>query len=414
MLQAIPTHVSHLLITSALVMAAMPSSAQQSPQQFVEQVCSTCHGLSTLERSSGYSEAHWQTLISYMVELDSQDKLKAQLGEYLAKTYPKNETRASQVVAGNYTLDITYWQVPTLGQRARDPVQGSDGVIWWVGQWGNIIGRLDPKTGEMKEYTLPEGTFPHSVSLDKNLTPWFLGNKNGTIGYLDLETEEFKVYKMPDESAKDPHTGVFADDGTFWFTLQHSNMIGKFDPKTEQTQLVTLPTKGSRPYGIKLDSSGTPWVSCNGSNCLIKVNKQSMALTEIKIPGEQNHTRRLAITPDDMIYYVNSGMGKLGRYNPKTQEIKEWDNPSGAKSHPYAIEYADGAIWFNESAKRPETLVRFDLETQTMQSWQIPSKEGVHAGLIRHMRMGKEGLIIHQTATNQLAEVKWTRRKEAE
>ena len=76
--------------------------------------------------------------------------------------------------------------------------------------------------------------------------------------------------------------------------------------------------------------------------------------------------RRLAITPDDMVYYVNSGMGKLGRYNPKTDKINEWDNPSGEKSHLYGIEYADGAIWFNESATRPETLVRFDLVTETM------------------------------------------------
>ena len=76
---------------------------------------------------------------------------------------------------------------------------------------------------------------------------------------------------------------------------------------------------------------------------------------------------------------------------------------------PYAIEYADNAIWFNESAKRPETLVRFDLATETMQSWQIPSKEGVYSGLIRHMRMGNNGLIIHQTATNQLAEITWSK-----
>ncbi|WP_249314913.1 hypothetical protein [Pseudoalteromonas sp. S1727] len=65
--------------------------------------------------------------------------------------------------------------------------------------------------------------------------------------------------------------------------------------------------------------------------------------------------------------------------------------------------------WFNESVKRPETLVRFDLAKETMQSWKIPSKEGVYSGLIRHMRIGNNGLIIHQTATNQLAEVTWAK-----
>lgn len=153
-------------------------------------------------------------------------------------------------------------------------MQGKDGIIWRVGQWGNILGRLDPKTGAMKESPLPADAYPHSAPLDKNLTPWFLGNKNGTVGYLNLATEKFKVFKMPDENARDPHTGVFDDKGTFWFALQHSNMIGKLDTNTGDIQLVTLPAKNVRPYGIKLHSNDTPWVSCNGSNCLIKINRQ--------------------------------------------------------------------------------------------------------------------------------------------
>jgi len=395
------------LVSGAFV--APVSAASKEPNQQVEQLCSTCHSLKNIERSAGYSQENWKTLISYMVNTGSDTQLTNDVSTYLAAHYPVNSKRESKVVDGDIKLKFKYWQVPTLGQRARDPVQGKNGIIWWVGQWGNILGRLNPKTGDMKEYTLPSGTFAHSVSLDKNQTPWFLGNKNGTVGYLDLATEQFKVYKMPDEKARDPHTGVFDGAGIFWFTLQHSNMIGKLDPKNGDIQLATLPTKGSRPYGIKLDSNGTPWVSCNGSNCLIKVDKSSMKLTEIKLPGEKTHTRRLAITPDDMIFYVNSGMGKLGRYNPKTAKITQWNNPSGEDSHPYAIEYADNAIWFNESAKRPETLVRFDLASETMQSWQIPSKEGVYSGLIRHMRMGNNGLIIHQTATNQLAEITWSK-----
>ncbi|MGO2013120.1 MAG: Vgb family protein [Pseudoalteromonas sp.] len=396
-----------MLVSGAFV--APVSAESKKPNQLVEQLCSSCHSLKNIEHSSGYSKEHWKMLISYMVDTGKDSNLAEQLSGYLADNYPVNTKRESKVVDGDIKLHFKYWQVPTLGQRARDPVQGKNGIIWWVGQWGNILGRLNPKTGEMKEYTLPSGTFAHSVSLDKNQTPWFLGNKNGTVGYLDLATEQFKVYKMPDKKARDPHTGVFDGAGTFWFTLQHSNMIGKLNPNNGDIQLATLPTKGSRPYGIKLDSNGTPWVSCNGSNCLIKVDKNSMELTEIKLPGANTHTRRLAITPDDMIFYVNSGMGKLGRFNPKTANITEWDNPSGEDSHPYAIEYADNAIWFNESAKRPETLVRFDLASETMQSWQIPSKEGVHSGLIRHMRMGNNGLIIHQTATNQLAEITWSK-----
>ncbi len=54
-----------------------------------------------------------------------------------------------------------------------------------------------------------------------------------------------------------------------------------------------------------------------------------MELTEVKLPLAGRTVRRLDIAADGMIWYVNSGMGRLGRYNPQTGEIKEWASPSG-------------------------------------------------------------------------------------
>ena len=91
---------------------------------------------------------------------------------------------------------------------------------------------------------------------------------------------------------------------------------------------------------------------------------------------------RLVVTSDDTVWFVNSALGRLGRLNPKTGEVKEWPSPSGPQSHPYAIEVIDDVIWYNESDQRPDALVRFDPKTEKFQSWAIPS--GV--GIIRHMR----------------------------
>ena len=110
---------------------------------------------------------------------------------------------------GDAEIAFKEWQVPTLGQRSRDPVEAADGSIWWAGQWGNLIGRIDPATGEMKEYPLPDSAMPHTVILDDAGNVWYTGNKNGTIGKLDPKTGEITDYKMPDPAAKDPHTAVF-------------------------------------------------------------------------------------------------------------------------------------------------------------------------------------------------------------
>ncbi len=78
---------------------------------------------------------------------------------------------------------------------------------------------------------------------------------------------------------------------------------------------------------------------------------------------------------------------------------------SGPKSHPYAIAVVDGAVWYNESGMRPDMLVRFDPETETFQSWPIPSG-GIHAGIVRHMRPTPEGnLLMHQSSTARIIRV---------
>ena len=45
-----------------------------------------------------------------------------------------------------------------------------------------------------------------------------------------------------------------------FFTLQQSNMMGRLIPGTGEVTLVTAPTERALPYGIKVDSKGTPWI----------------------------------------------------------------------------------------------------------------------------------------------------------
>jgi virginiamycin B lyase len=371
-------------------------------KELVEAVCTECHQTSQITRSSGYTEDGWRELIGTMVDLSGSPDDRDRITRYLAARFPPNDRRAPKLMPGDAEIAFKEWQVPTLGQRSRDPVEAADGAIWWAGQWGNLVGRIDPATGEMTEYPLPDGAMPHSVLLDDAGNVWYTGNKNGTVGKLDPDTGEITVYEMPDPAAKDPHTAVFDEHGILWFTLQQSNMVGRLDPASGEIRLVTMPTPGAKPYGIKIDAEGTPWVACNGSNCLVEVDPKTMALTEVELPIPETTVRRLDIADDGTIWYVNSSQGRLGRFDPKTGEIKEWPSPSGPDSHPYAIAVVDGVVWYNESGKRPDALARFDPRTETFQSWPIPSG-GIHAGIIRHMRPTSNGnLLIHQSSTNRI------------
>jgi virginiamycin B lyase len=363
----------------------------------VNATCGACHGLNMITGAAGYTRDGWRDLISTMIRLP--DPQQASITQYLAAHFPPKPGRAPTLVPGDVTVTFREWIVPTLGQRSRDPLQTKDGMIWWNGQFISLVGSLDPRTSEMREYKLETEAHPHSIVDDAAGNIWYMGNGNGTIGRLVPKTGEITIFKMPDPAARDPHTGIFDKNGTLFFTLQQSNMLGRLNPQTGDIKLVTLATPRALPYGIKQDSKGTVWVSYNGSNKLASMDPATMEVREHVLPDPASRSRRLAITSDDMVWFVNSSLGRLGRLNPKTDEVKEWPSPSGPQSHPYAIEVVDDIIWYNESGMRPDALVRFDPKTEKFQSWAVPS--GV--GIIRHMRKTPDGnLTIHQTSTNRI------------
>jgi virginiamycin B lyase len=387
-----------------------PALPDGKGKQLVEGMCSGCHALQLISNSSGYTREHWTELVGAMVDISGNAAQQKEIVDYLATNFPPNTRRAAKAVPGKFQLAFREWTMSQLGQRTRDPIQAADGSIWYAGQFGNLIGRLDPRTGEVKEYPLPAGAMPHTVQLDPQGRPWYSGNKNGTIGWIDPATGKATVYKMPDPEATDPHTIAFDQKGIVYFTFQAANMIGRLNPQTGEIKLVKVAAQRSQPYDIKFDREGALWVSCNARPCLLKVQPDTLEITEIKLPLPTTTVRRFDVAPDGIIWYVNSGSGRLGRLNPKSGEIKEWDSPSGARSHPYAISLLDGAVWYNESGVRPDMLVRFDIATETFQSWPIKSGN-IYAGIVRNSRTTAQGtLLLHQTATNRIIEVTPQRR----
>lgn len=369
----------------------------------VQGMCATCHDLNLITRSSGYTREHWKELIGTMINI-AGTPAEDQISRYLATHFTPHTDRSPNLISGPVRISMREWKMPQLGQRSRDPVEAPDGSIWYCGQYGNIVGRIKPDTGEVWEYSLPEKALPHSVTPDRDGNIWYTGNGNGTIGKLDPKSGMITEFKMPDPAAKDPHTAEFDSKGRLYFTLQQSNMIGRLIPATGEIKLVRVERKNARPYGIKVASDGSLWVSCNGSNCLLKIDPETLAIKQYGLP-EGTTVRRLDIAADGVIWYVNSGLGRLGRLDPTSGQYKEWDSPSGPRSHPYAIVVVDGVVWYNESARRPDALVRFDPKTEKFQSWPIPSGN-IYAGILRHMRATRDGnLLIHQSGTNRIIHV---------
>ena len=357
----------------------------------VEQACTSCHTISAITRSGFDGVEMWRSVQESMIQLPESDAIS--IAEYLAEHFPARKDRKPTLIDGPVEIDIQEWIVPTLGQRSRDPIEAPDGSIWWTGMWASLVGQLDPVTGNMKEYSLPPEARPHSIVPDEDGFIWYTGNSNGTIGKLDPATGDITEY--PTE-AGDPHTAVFHPNGNLYFTSQRAAMLGRLNPVTGE--LKEIPTE-PRPYGIIVAQDETVWIAYNGTNKLGAMDPESMDVQYYSVSDPDTRIRRLGIDSKGIIWFVNSSKGRIGRLDPATGEIKEWDSPSGPSSHPYSLAVINDKIWYNESAMRPDALVRFDPETESFQSWAIPS--GV--GIIRHVWVTRENkLLIHQSSSNRI------------
>ena len=360
-------------------------------REIVQANCTSCHALNQISNSAGYTKEGWESLVSTMIAL-SKDQAGVVSG-YLAANFPEKPGRRPTLVSGNVSIKITEWLAPTLGQRSRDPIEAPDGSIWWTGMYASLVGRLDPKTGEMKEFPLPPAARPHSIIPDAAGNIWYTGNSNATLGMLDPKTGKITEYKT---TARDPHSAVFHRNGMLYFTAQNARVIGRFSPETGETS--EIPTEPN-PYGIQMGADGTLWVAFNGTNKIGAVNPDTLAIRYYEVPEAASRIRRLGLTRDGMVWYANFTRGSIGRLDPKTGATKEWTSPSGPGSQPYALAVVDDIIWYNESAMRPDALVRFDPKTEKFQSWAVPS--GV--GIIRNMAVTREGnLLIHQSSSNRV------------
>src|SRR5216684_1582324 len=323
-------------IAAALLCPVLAAWAQKempdaSGKALVDAQCNSCHAL-TARTGSGYTPEDWKTVMRMMMNHGvniAPDQL-APMTDYLAKTFPVTGRPAAVLVPGPAKVSMKAWQAATPGSRPHDPLAARDGSLWYTGQMANVLGRLDPRTGKVTEYP------------------------------------------MPDPEAKDPHTLTFDKSGILWFTVQNANRIGRLDPKSGEIKLLTPPTAKSRPYGMALDSKGKLFVVQFGTNKVARVDPKTLEIREYPLPDLASRPRRITITSDDIVWYSDYSRGYLGRLDPASGKVTEWQSPSGAKSAPYGISAIKGVIWYSESEAEPNTVVRFDPKTEKFQSWAIP------------------------------------------
>jgi virginiamycin B lyase len=267
--------------------------------------------------------------------------------------------------------EVKYFDMPK-GDHPHDVAPAPDGTVWYTGQRAGVLGRLDPKTGQVDRIRLGQGSSPHGVIIGRDGAAWVTDSGLNAIVRVDPATREVKTWKLPKERA-DANLNTLASDGKgrVWFTGQ-SGIYGRLDPKTGAMDVWDAP-KGRGPYGI----TGTPdgaiyYVSLAGS-FLAKPDLETgeTAVIEPKTAGAG--TRRVWSDSKGRLWVSEWNAGNLSVYDPAGQGWTVYRLP-GEAPHAYAV-YVDSKdkVWVTDFAAN--AILQFDPETKMFESF--PSdKEG--------------------------------------
>ena len=116
------------------------------------------------------------------------------------------------------------------------------GMVWYTDFGEMFIGKLDPKTGALKEYPVPElkPGYPQGlldIEEDKAGDMWAGMMYQGALAHFDRKTETIKTYSLPaqwnDDAAQPNMLGMRYDvDGKIWTDSAGHYDIFRLDIKT--------------------------------------------------------------------------------------------------------------------------------------------------------------------------------------
>ena len=88
---------------------------------------------------------------------------------------------------------------PTRRRRTRTPRSSiADGILWFTLQQSNMIGRLDPASGDIRLVTMPTpDAKPYGIKIDADGTPWVACNGSNCLVRVDPQTMALTEIELP-------------------------------------------------------------------------------------------------------------------------------------------------------------------------------------------------------------------------
>jgi streptogramin lyase len=255
--------------------------------------------------------------------------------EYPLKTLPRPKGRATQVI-------ITEYDLPRSLIEPHDVVIDKDGNAWYSNFGEQNIGKLDPKTGKVTEYALPEL------------------KKGWPQGSLGLRADK---------------------DGDLWFGMMYQGAIGRFDPKAEKVTTYPLPPEMNKDMAqvnmVRAESAavdGKVWSQNNGFAAIHRLDLATGNIETIApfkdAKGETHNVYDIVPDSQNNVYFTDFAQQHIGRVDAKTQKVTLFELPTKKSAPRRGMMDGQDRMWFGEY--RGNKIAMFDTKTEKFTEWQMP------------------------------------------
>ena len=358
--------------------------------------CEICHGFQSRMAAVTRDEDGWKDRIEFMRTAmhfslaHITDQEANDISSYLASLFgPDSVLKKSPADMPGYNetvrpfpsdaMNIVYveYDMPGPSRMPFSAAPDKNGYVW-IPNFGiaNKITRLDPKTGEMQDFLVPnEGTAAiHSAVPAADGSVWLAEQGSNKLGRWDPATQkitEFQDAYIPGKEGLlvggEKHTVRLDPSGNAWAS---GVPLTKFDPETKKfTRFEEVPNA----YDVKSVANGDVWFTSARSNKIGYVDGKTMKVTQWTMPTANSFPRRMEIASDGMVWIGEFDGGKFARFDPKTKTFKEYALP-GPDPTPYAMGIdADGYIWYD--SHRMDVMGRFDPKTGKVTEYPFPHPE---------------------------------------
>lgn len=329
---------------------------------------------------------------------------------YELKTLPRPKGKATEVI-------YTTWDLPATA-RPHDTRIAADGAIWFNHFNDNAIGRLDPTTGEVKEWRWPyrakEGSFAptgaRTLMGPDEQGRWYIGNQaQSGVVVFDPKTEQFEFHTPPGGGEMVDVSGAHVD-GKAW-RAEAAPIAGGGVHQIDLTTWESTTIKGTtqKPlfaYDIAADSKNNVYGAARASTYVWRIDAQTHEVTYYDIPAEPRGAgsfgagmRRGITDSQDRLWWGGYDGGYVGMLDPRKpagEEMKLHAVPF-AYFFPYDAQYDEhGYTW--TGGIYSDRVARMNVETGEWDFYLLPFEANIRdINLQPAGRNGISGLWIGHT-----------------